>query len=405
MEFKMTPKHYFIVFSAALVILLSMGTRHSFGLFQTPISEAFGIGLTAFSFSLALQNLLWGLSQPFIGAIADKYGTGRVIAVAGAAQVLGLVILANADSIWQLHVSTGVIIGIAGSGSTWAVLMSVVARNVPEHRRTFFFGLTSAMGTGGQILIAPLSQTTINAFGWVDALLILAVMLAVIVPLAYVLKGKTEDMSVKRAQAESLVATLHKARRHSGYLYLISGFFVCGFHVMFIAAHLPNYLLTLDMPDWLPGTAISLIGITNLAGTMIFGWLGDRYSKKYLLSSLYFMRSLVIAAFSFFPISPISVLLFAGSIGFLWLATVPLTHALVGQMFGIKYLATLAGIVFASHQVGSFISVWLGGWLFDTTSSYDLIWQLAIGLGLLAALLHLPIKDEPKETPQPQPAE
>lgn len=405
MEFKMTPKHYFIVFSAALVILLSMGTRHSFGLFQTPISEAFGIGLTAFSFSLALQNLLWGLSQPFIGAIADKYGTGRVIAVAGAAQVLGLVILANADSIWQLHVSTGVIIGIAGSGSTWAVLMSVVARNVPEHRRTFFFGLTSAMGTGGQILIAPLSQTTINAFGWVDALLILAVMLAVIVPLAYVLKGKTEDMSVKRAQAESLVATLHKARRHSGYLYLISGFFVCGFHVMFIAAHLPNYLLTLDMPDWLPGTAISLIGITNLAGTMIFGWLGDRYSKKYLLSSLYFMRALVIAAFIFFPISPISVLLFAGSIGFLWLATVPLTHALVGQMFGIKYLATLAGIVFASHQVGSFISVWLGGWLFDTTSSYDLIWQLAIGLGLLAALLHLPIKDEPKETPQPQPAE
>ena len=405
MVIKMTPANYIIVFSAALVILLSMGTRHSFGLFQTPVSEAFGIGLTAFSFSLALQNLLWGLSQPFVGALADKYGSGRVIAIAGVAQVLGLVILANADSVFELHVSTGIIIGIAGSGTTWAVLMSVVARNVPENRRTFFFGLTGAMGTGGQILIAPLTQTNINAFGWVDALLILAILLAVIVPLSYVLKGKTADHGAQKAKAESLLQTLDRARRHSGYLYLTAGFCVCGFHVMFIAAHLPNYLLTLDMPEWLPGTAISLIGVTNLAGTLIFGWLGDRYSKKYLLSMLYFLRSLVIAAFIFFPISPASVLIFSASIGFLWLATVPLTNALVGQLFGIKYLATLAGIVFASHQLGSFTSVWLGGWLFDETGSYELVWQIAIGLGLLAALLHLPISEKPTETPQAQPAE
>ena len=190
MVIKMTPANYIIVFSAAFVILLSMGTRHSFGLFQTPVSEAFGIGLTAFSFSLALQNLLWGLSQPFVGALADKYGSGRVIAIAGVAQVLGLFILANADSVFELHVSTGIIIGIAGSGTTWAVLMSVVARNVPENRRTFFFGLTGAMGTGGQILIAPLTQTNINAFGWVDALLILAGPVTVVPLLLFALAAR-----------------------------------------------------------------------------------------------------------------------------------------------------------------------------------------------------------------------
>ena len=402
---KMKPTHYFIVFSAAFVVLLSMGTRHSFGLFQTPISQSFGIGVAAFSLSIALQNLLWGISQPFVGALADRYGSGRVIAVAGVAQVVGLLILANADTIFALHLSTGVIIGIAGSGTTWAVLMSVVARNVPEHRRTFFFGLTGALGTGGQIVIAPLTQLNINVFGWVDALVILSILLALIVPMSYILKGKTGSQGPQNKQAETLLQTLDRARRHSGYLYLTAGFFVCGFHVMFIASHLPNYLLTLDMPDWLPGFSISLIGFTNLVGTLIFGWLGDRYSKKYLLSILYFLRSLVIAAFIFFPISPVSVLIFSAAIGFLWLATVPLTNALVGQIFGIKYFATLVGIVFASHQVGAFISVYLGGWIFDQTGSYNLIWQLAIGLGLIAALLHLPIRDEPLEKSQPQPAE
>jgi len=401
----MSKKAYIVVVSASIVLLLSMGTRHSFGLFQTPIAETFGIGLAAFSLSLAIQNLMWGLSQPVIGALADKYGSGKVIAIAGAAQVIGLLMLANADAIWQMHLSTGFIIGIAGSGTTWAVLMSVIARNVPENRRTLFFGIAGAMGTGGQIVIAPTAQLSINAFGWVDAMLLLAILLALVVPMAYILKGKTEDDSLKREQSESLLQTLHRARRHSGYLYLTAGFYVCGFHVMFIAAHLPNYLNSLDMPEWLPGTAISLIGIANLVGTLIFGWLGDKYSKKYLLSSLYFGRAIVFSAFLFFPLSPTSVIIFSVCIGFLWLATVPLTNALVGQMFGIKYLATLAGIVFASHQVGSFTSVWLGGWIFDQTGSYELIWQLSIGLGLLAALLHLPIKDKPTETPQPQPAE
>ena len=402
---KMTSVHYIVVASASIVILLSMGARHSFGLFQTPISQDFGIGVAAFSFSIALQNLFWGLSQPFVGAIADKYGSGRVIALAGAAQVIGLLILSNADSILELHLSTGIIIGIAGAGTTWAVLMSVVARNVPEHRRTFFFGLVSAMSSMGQVLLVPMTQSNINNFGWVDAVIILSILVAFTLPLSYILRGKTEDKKLNQEHLETLGQILNRARKHSGYLLLIAGFYVCGFHVMFIAAHLPNYLLTLNMPDWLPGTAISLIGIFNLFGTLFFGWLGDRYSKKYLLSTLYFLRSVVIATFVFLPISNFSVLLFSASIGFLWLATVPLTNALVGQLFGIKYLATLVGVVFAGHQLGSFTSVWLGGWLFDETGSYELVWQIAIGLGLLAALLHLPIRDKPTTAPQPQPAE
>jgi MFS family permease len=216
-------------------------------------------------------------------------------------------------------------------------------------------------------------------------------MLLITIPLAYILRGKSIDGA--KQHAETLQQALHRARKHSGYLFLVAGFFVCGFHVMFIMAHLPTYLQNQNMPAWLPGAAISVIGITNLFGTILAGYLGDKYSKKYLLSTIYFLRSIVITAFILFPISSTSVLVFCFCIGFLWLATVPLTNALVGQIFGIKYLATLSGIVFCSHQVGAFASVWMGGYLFDSLGSYDLIWQIAIALGILAALLHLPINE------------
>ena len=388
---KITWRVLFIVFCSSMVILLSMGTRQSFGLFQTPISEAFGIGIVAFSLSLALQNLIWGISQPIIGAIADKFGSGRVIAVAGAFQSLGLVWLAYADQIWELHASAGILIGITGAGTTWAVLMSVIARNVPPNRRSLFFGIASGTGTGGQILLAPLNQFTINTYGWQEALLILAVMLLLTIPLAYILRGKNSD--VVKEHAETLRQALNRARKHSGYLLLSTGFFVCGFHVMFIMAHLPTYLQNQNMPDWLPGVAISMIGITNLLGTILAGYLGDKYSKKYLLSAIYFLRALVITVFIIVPLTSTSVLVFCFFIGFLWLATVPLTNALVGQIFGIRYLATLSGIVFCAHQLGAFTSVWMGGYLFDTLGSYDLVWQIAIALGILAALIHLPINE------------
>ena len=388
---RITGKVILIVTICSLVLLFSMGTRQSFGLFQTPISEAFGVGIAAFSLSLAVQNLMWGISQPIVGALADKFGSGRVIAIAGFFQSLGLVWLAYADQVWELHASAGILIGITGAGTTWAVLMSVIARNVPASRRSMFFGIASGIGTGGQILLAPFNQFTINTYGWQDALLILAVMLLITIPCAYILRGKNSD-AVKE-HAETLRQALVRARKHSGYLLLSAGFFVCGFHVMFIMAHLPTYLQNQNMPDWLPGAAISVIGITNLLGTILAGYLGDKYSKKYLLSTIYFLRSIVITAFILFPISTTSVLIFCFCIGFLWLATVPLTQALVGQIFGIRYLATLSGIVFCSHQFGAFTSVWMGGYLFDSLGSYDLVWQIAIALGVLAALLHLPINE------------
>ncbi len=402
----MTKKNYFVIFCASLVILLSMGMRQSFGLFQTPISQSFGIGIAAFSLSLAIQNLMWGLSQPLIGALSDKFGSGKVIATSAVLQIFGLLMLANAEAVWELHVSTGIILGISGSGLTWAVILSVVARNVPENRRTLFFGISSSIGTGGQILIAPLNQFTINAFGWIDALIVMAVLMGIIIPLSVILTGRSDGgaSSAKGRATEGLLQTLARARRHRSYLYLTAGFYVCGFQVMFIMAHLPTYLMTLDMPEWLPGMTISMIGIANLIGTLLFGWLGDKYPKKYLLSFLYFSRSMVFAIFLMVPVSPVSVLIFGGSLGFLWLATVPLTSALVGHFFGLKYLATLAGIVFASHQLGSFTSVWLGGLLFDETGSYTVVWQIAIALGVLAALIHMPIREEPAQAPQPQPA-
>tara|TARA_S200000501_G_scaffold99596_1_gene93058 strand:- start:69 stop:1211 length:1143 start_codon:yes stop_codon:yes gene_type:complete len=370
-----------------------MGMRQSFGLWQTPVSQAFGVGFTVFSLSLAIQNLCWGLFQPLVGGLADKFGSGRVIAIAGALQALGLIWLAYADQIWELHASAGIIIGISGAGTTWAVLMSVVARNVPENRRTQFFGMVSAIGTGGQIIIAPFNQYTINTFGWHEALIILAIMLSLTVPLAYFLRGKTSN-DVKQ-HAETLSQALNRARKHTGYVLLSAGFFVCGFHVMFVMSHLPSYLQSQNMPDWLPGAAISVIGIANLVGTFIAGYLGDKFSKKYLLSSIYFMRSIAFILFLTAPITTTSTLIFAAAIGLLWLATVPLTYALVGQIFGLRYFGTLSGLVFCAHQLGAFTSVALGGYVFDTFGSYDLIWQVTVALGLVAALLHLPINESP----------
>ena len=400
---KVTSRAILIVFCCSIVLLFSMGMRQSFGLFQSSISQSFGLGIAAFSFSLAIQNLIWGVTQPFVGAIADKFGSGRVIAVAAFFQALGLVWLANADQIWELHASAGILIGITGAGTTWAVLLTVIARNVPESRRTLFFGIGGATGTGGQILLAPFNQYTINTYGWQEALIILAVIISFIVPLAYILRGESSDHSAVKQHAETLLQTINRARKHSGYLFLTAGFFVCGFQVMFIMAHFPTYLNSQNLPEWLPGTAISIIGITNLIGTFTFGYLGDKYSKKYLLSILYFMRALVISIFVIVPISVESVLVFCFFIGFLWLATVPLTNALVGQLFGLKYLATLAGIVFCSHQLGSFSSILLGGYLFDATGSYTVVWQIAIGLGIVAGLLHLPINEMATE-PDPVPA-
>jgi MFS family permease len=397
----MTRKATTVLVCGSIVLLLAMGARYSFGLFLGPVSQDLALDFQVFSFAIALQNLLWGLSQPFAGAIADKYGTGRTIAVSAALYVVGLVVLANADSAWDLHLGSGILVGIAGSGCTFAVVLAAIGRAVPPAKRSLALGIGSAMGTMGQVAVVPINNVIMNEFGWQMAFYATAVGLAAIVPLAAALTGSADDVTEKNAGASSISAALAEARVHTGYMYLTAGFFVCGFQIFFIIAHFPNFLLNLDMPAWLPGWAIAIIGLTNVIGTLGCGWLGGRYSKKYLLSGLYFLRALAFLAFLLVPISVASVLVFSGVIGLLWLGTVPLTSALVGQIFGVRYVATLFGIVFLSHQVGSFIAVWLGGIIFDATGTYDLIWQISIALGVVAAILHLPIAEAPIRRPEP----
>ena len=400
----MSRKSYIVLVAGCAVLLITMGVRQSFGLFLNPLTQDFQLDFGVFSLTLAIQNLLWGLSQPYIGALADKYGSGRTIAIAGVANVLGMWWLANATSVWEIHMSAGVVIGIAGSGATLAVILGVIARNVPAERRSFFLGIGSAVATMGQITMAPVAQSFITDFGWTTTVIILGLSMGLIVPLAFALTGKASDVSAADEGAEKILDALNRARKHSGYVYLTMGFYVCGFHVAFIMSHFPNYLTSLEMPEWLPGAAISVVGVSNLIGTFGFGWAGDKWSKKYLLSSIYTGRAIVFGVFFLTPVSVTSVLVFSAALGFLWLATVPLTSGLVGQMFGVRYLATLFGIVFASHQLGAFTSSWIGGLVFDETGSYDLIWQISILLGVLTALLHLPIDERPVEM-KPQPAE
>ncbi|MBT4114981.1 MAG: MFS transporter [Rhodospirillaceae bacterium] len=406
----MSRKAYIIIGFASAALLISMGMRYSFGLYLAPVSAALALDVQVFSLAIAFQNLLWGLSQPFAGAIADKYGSGRVIVGGALLHVAGLLVLANADSAWDLHSGAGIILGIAGSGCTFAVILGVVGRAVAPERRSLALGVAAAAGTMGQVVVVPFNQVLINDYGWQAGFLVMAILMAALVPMAAALTGNAETELNEDAAgtAEPVISgvgeAILEARSHGGFWLLTAGFFVCGFQIMFIIAHFPNFLTSAGLPGWLPGTAIAVIGVANVVGTMATGWLGGRYSKKYLLSALYALRAIVFAVFLAVPLSEASVLVFSGAIGLIWLGTIPLTSGLVGQIFGVRYMATLFGIVFLGHQLGSFLAVWLGGVIFDATGSYDLIWQTSIGLGILAALLHLPIADTPIERQAPAPA-
>ncbi len=402
----MSKRAILVIAAGSIILLFGMGLRYSFGLFLKPVSDTLMFDIGVFSLAIAIQNLLWGISQPFAGAIAEKYGSGKVIASAGVLHVIGLVILANADGAGDLYAGAGVFLGLAGSGSTFALILAVVARNVPAHIRSTVLGLTAATGTLGQISMAPMTQYFLSNIGWSSTFIIWAVILGALIPLAVFLTGKSDGSGpVAVDGAGSLTLALNEVRRHRSFWYLNAGFFVCGFHVMFIMAHFPNFLASEGFPEWLAVWAIAVIGVANMISTVIVGWLGDRYSKKYLLSGLYLARAAVFALFLMVPVSVPSVLIFVAAIGSLWLATVPLTSGLVGQIYGVRYLATLFGIVFMSHQFGSFCAVWLGGYVFDATGSYDLIWQISIALGLISALFHLPIAERPlTRNPTPAPA-
>jgi predicted MFS family arabinose efflux permease len=393
-----------VLVCGGLLLSLGMGIRHGFGLFLQPMTMDLGWGRETFAFALALQNLLWGVAQPITGMIADRYGAGRVLVAGTALYVAGLIFMALSQTGLGLTLSAGLLIGLGLSGTTFSIIFGVVGRAFPAEKRSMALGIVAAAGSFGQFAMLPLEQTLISNFGWFDALLIIAVIAALMAPLA---AGLVERRAAPAAGvvSQSTRDAIKEAMSHRGFVLLTLGFFVCGFQVIFIGVHLPAFLLDRGLSPQTGMMALALIGFFNIIGTYIGGWLGGRVSKKYVLSALYLGRSIVITVFLLLPITPLSVYVFAAAIGLLWLATVPLTNGLIAQIFGVQYLSMLGGFVFFSHQIGSFLGVWLGGFMFDRTGSYNLVWVIAIALGIVASILNLPIDErEVRRAPKPQAA-
>ncbi len=389
-------KPVFVLGFATAVIVVAYGSRQSFGVFLRPITQEMGWGREGLSLAIASQALIYGIAAPFVGMIADRWGPIKVLITSGTLYCLGFVMMTQSVTEEGFFLSIGLLIGLGSSGCAFPLLLSLVGRVAPEEKRTFWFGIVTSGGTAGQFLVVPLSQGMITSWGWVNAASVLAAMVVLVIPLGWAL-GRAAGDEFKKKDSETLGEVIRKARSHTGFWLLVTGFYVCGFQVQFINSHLPAYLGDSPVGAMMGAIAISIIGLFNMIGTWISGWLGGRYRKKYLLSGIYFARSVVILGFISVPLSHASVTIFAALVGLLWLATVPLTSGIVVQIFGTRYLATLYGVVFLSHQLGSFTSVWLGGKLYDQTGSYDMVWWAIIALGLVAALLHWPINDQPVE--------
>ena len=388
-----------VVAAATLILAISIGVRASFGLFLEPIGQTLSLPREVFSMAIAIQMLAWGAGQPIFGAIADRFGSARVVLLGAVLYVAGLVVMAYATGPLGLHAGTGLLVGLGTSAMGFAVVLGPVGRAVPPERRSLALGIASAGGSFGQFVMALVGGWLIGLEGWSGALLIMAVIAATAGLLAFGVRGKPSAGAEEPPQKFS--EAIREAGGHSGYWLLIFGFFVCGFHVTFIATHLPPYLSDLGLGSMLGATAIGTIGFFNIIGTFGCGWLGGRFSKKYVLSLLYLFRAVVIAGFIAVPVSEASVLVFSGLLGLLWLGTVPLTSGLVAQIFGARYLGTLFGIVFFSHQIGAFLGAWLGGRLYDASQSYDIAWYISIALGVFAAVVHWPIHDKPVARLQP----
>ena len=380
-----------ILFCGSMVVLLTMGLRISFGLFLKPMSSEFGWGREIFALSMAIQNLLVGVFQPFIGAVADKWGAGRVVATGAIVYALGLYVMSVSSSPFQLYFGAGVLIALGISAAGLGVVLGVVGRVAPPSKRSMALGIITAAGSVGQLLVVPMGQTFLTLFGWSRTFQLYGLITLVMIPLAVALRSQRNP--TKDVHEQQLGEALAEASRHRGFWFLTAGFFVCGFHVTFISVHLPAYLTDGGLAAELGAYCLSLIGLFNIFGSITSGVLGGKLSKKYLLSCLYLTRSAVFLGFIIVPLTPWSALTFASVIGFLWLSTVPLTSGLVAQIFGPRYMTMLFGIVFLSHQVGSFSGVWLGGYLYDTTGSYMAVWWLSVALGVVAAALHMPIDE------------
>lgn len=381
-----------VLLGSALILALSLGVRHGFGLFLPPMSAQFGWGREVFAFAIALQNLIWGLAQPFTGALADRFGAAKVVIVGGVLYAVGLVLMGMSDSLLTLSLSAGLLIGIGLSGTSFSVILGVVGRALPPEKRSMGMGIASAAGSFGQFAMLPGTLGLIGWLGWSSALLVLGLLVAMIVPLVSMLKDRPAP---SLGGEQTLKEALREACTHSGFWLLAFGFFVCGFQVVFIGIHLPAYLVDQHLPATVGPTVLARIGRFNIFGTYTAGWLGGRMSKPRLLTALYLARAVVIVVFLWAPLSQFSAYLFGMAMGFLWLSTVPLTNGTVATMFGVRNLSMLGGIVFLFHQLGAFLGGWLGGVVYDQTGSYELIWQGSIVLSLLAAALNWPVRERP----------
>ncbi|SDH41240.1 Nitrate/nitrite transporter NarK [Pseudomonas flavescens] len=383
---------FWLMLGASLILALSLGTRHGFGLFLSPMSDDFGWGRGVFAFAIALQNLIWGMAQPFTGALADRFGAQRAIIVGGLLYAAGLILMGLSDSPLSLSLSAGLLIGIGLSGTSFSVILGVVGRAAPVEKRSMAMGIAAAAGSFGQFAMLPGTLGLIGWLGWSAALVALGGMVALIAPLAAMVKDRPQ---VSQGPQQTLGEALREAFKHCGFWLLALGFFVCGFQVVFIGVHLPAYLVDQHLPAFVGTTVLALVGLFNVFGTYIAGWLGGRRSKPRLLSALYLARGVVITLFITVPLSVWTAYAFGIAMGLLWLSTVPLTNGTVATLFGVRNLSMLGGIVFLFHQLGSFLGGWLGGYLYDHTGSYDLVWQISILLSVLAAALNWPVREQP----------
>jgi MFS family permease len=383
---------YLALIMGGAIAALAFGIRSGFGLYLGPISLEFGYGREVFALSLAIQNLVWGVTQPFAGAIADRYGPFKAIAIGAVIYSAGTILLSFSNTPGMFHLSAGVLVGAGLAGTSVGIILGAVGQLFPPEKRSFALGVTGAASSLGQFLIVPAGQALLSTVGWNQSAMILGVLALLMLPLGLVFLKARPKPSMSDEPDQTMGQALKQAIGLPSFWLLSAGFFVCGFHVAYIAVHLPSFVVDIGLSAEVGAWALGLVGLFNVIGSLLAGYLGGRFPKKYLLSGLYFGRAVLMTGFVLSPPSEALVYVFAATMGLLWLSTVPLTSGLVADIFGPRYMTTLFGIVFLSHQIGGFLGAWLGGYVFDATGSYDIVWWISVGLGVFSGIVHWPIR-------------